>query len=108
MKVYTKIKFYLVKTQVDKLDIHILVCVPVDLSKLSDVVKNDVSKEAVYNKLAAKVNNVDTSKIPDTSGLVKKTDYDAKITEIEGKIPNISGLATMSELAVVDNKISDL
>ena len=33
-------------------------------------------------------------KIPDTIGLVKKVDYNAKITEIEGKIPSISGLAT--------------
>ena len=34
--------------------------VPADLSKLS-VVKNDVIKKAVYNKLAAKVNNIDNS-----------------------------------------------
>ena len=32
------------KTEVDKLDIDKLVPVPVDLSKLSDVVKNDVVK----------------------------------------------------------------
>ena len=35
------------KTKVDKLDIGKLVPVPVDLSKLSDVVKNDVVKKAV-------------------------------------------------------------
>ena len=29
--------------------------------------------------------------------LVKKTDYNAKITEIEDKIPSISGLATNAE-----------
>ena len=33
------------KTEVDKLDIDKLVPVPVDLSKLSDVVKNDVAKK---------------------------------------------------------------
>ena len=83
--------------------------VPVDLNKLSDVVKNDVVKKTVYDKLVAKVNSIDTSafvlktkygtdkseienKIPDSSGLVKKTDYNAKITEIEGKIPSISDL----------------
>ena len=49
------------KTEVDKLDIDKLVPVPVDLSKLSDVVKNDVVKKTVYNKLAAKVKNIDTS-----------------------------------------------
>ena len=49
------------KTEVDKLDIEKLVPVPVDLSKLSDVVKNDVVKKTVYDKLVAKVNNIDTS-----------------------------------------------
>ena len=33
------------KTEIDKLDIDKLVPVPVDLSKLSDVVKNDVVKK---------------------------------------------------------------
>ena len=50
------------KAEVDKLDIDKLVPVPVDLSKLSDVVKNDVAKKDVYDKLAAKVNNIDTSR----------------------------------------------
>ena len=49
------------KTEFDKLDIDKLVPVPVDLSKLSDFVKNDVIKKAVYNKLVAKVDNIDTS-----------------------------------------------
>ena len=49
------------KTKVDKLYIDKLAAVPVDLSKLSDVVKNDVVKKTAYDKLAAKVNNVDTS-----------------------------------------------
>ena len=35
--------------------------VPIYLSKLGDVVKNDVVKKAVYDKLAAKVNNINTS-----------------------------------------------
>ena len=97
------------KTEVDKLDIDKLATVPVDLSKLSNEVKNDVVKKTVYDKLVAKVDNIDTSdyvlktnfntkltgfenKIPNTSGLVKKTDYNSKITEIENKIPDISGL----------------
>ena len=41
------------KTEVDKLDIDKLVPVPVDLSKLSDVVKNNVIKKDVYDKLVA-------------------------------------------------------
>ena len=35
---------------------------PVDLSKFSDVVKNNVVKKAVCDKLVAKVNNIDTSR----------------------------------------------
>ena len=110
------------KTEVDKLDIDKLVPVPVDLSKLSDVVKNDVVKKTVYDKLVAKVNSIDTSafvlkskydadktelekKLPDTSGLVIKTDCKTKITEIEDKIPSISGLATNAALTAAENKI---
>ena len=49
------------KTEVDKLDIDKLAPVPVDLSKLSDVVKNDIVKKTVYDELVAKVNGIDTS-----------------------------------------------
>ena len=42
------------KTEVDKLDIDKLVSVPTDLNKLSNVVKNDVVKKTVHNKLVAK------------------------------------------------------
>ena len=59
------------KTEVDKFDNHKLAPIPVDLSKLSDVVKNDVVKKNVYHKLAAKVNNIDISEF------VLKTKYHA-------------------------------
>ena len=88
------------------------------MSKLSDVVKNDVVKKTVYDKLVAKVNNIDTSdfvlktnynadktklenKIPDVTDFVKK----AKLTELENKIPDISNLATKTALTTVENKI---
>ena len=48
------------KTEVDKLDIDKLVPVPTDFSKLSNAVKNDLVKKAVYNKLFAEVDNIDT------------------------------------------------
>ena len=45
-------------------------------------------------------------KIPDVSGLVKKkTDLNAKTTEIKNKITSFTGLATNSELTAVENKI---
>ena len=53
--------FSSLKSKVDKLDVEKLVPVPVDLSKLSDVIKNDVVKKNVYDKLVAKVNTIDTS-----------------------------------------------
>ena len=68
------------KTEVDKLDIDKLAPVPVDLSKLSDVVKNDVVKKTVYDKLVAKVNSIDTS------GFVLKTKYDGDKTELKLKL----------------------
>ena len=91
------------------------------MSKLSDVVKNDVVKKTVHDKLVAKVNNIDTSdfvlktkyqtdktelenKIPDVSNLVKKT----KLTELENKIPDVSNLATKTALTAVENKISSV
>ena len=104
-----------------KKDIDKLAPVPADLSKLSNVVKNDVVKKTVLNKLAAKVNNIDTSdftlktkyqtdkaelekKIPDMTGFVKKT----KLTELEDKIPDVSSLATKTALTAVENKIPSI
>ena len=55
------------KSKVDKLDINKLGPVPVDLSKLRNVVKNEV---------------------------VNKTEYNAKIKNIEDEIPDITNLAT--------------
>ena len=112
------------KTEVDKWDTDKLVPVPVDLSKLSDAVKNYV-KKSVYDKLVAKVNSIDNSdfvlktkydtdkieiksKIRETSIPVKKSDYNAKITETEGKMPSISGLATNAALTVIEYKIPNI
>ena len=67
------------KTEVDKFDIDKLVPVPVGLSKLSDVVKNDVVKKTAYDKLDAKVDN------DDISGFVLKTKHDVDKSELEKK-----------------------
>ena len=63
------------KSETDKLDIHKLGTTPVDLSKLSNVVKTEVIKKTVYGKLLKKVNAIQTN---NASNLVKKTDYDTK------------------------------
>ena len=91
-------------------------------------VPNDVVKKTEYDQLVSKVNGIDTThfvsknkcekdrsdfedkisqvdkNIPDVSDLVKKTDLNAKITEAEGKIPSITGLATNSASSVVEKK----
>ena len=71
----------------------------------------------MYDKLVAKVNNIDTNdfvlkakyntnktelekKIPNVTDFVKK----AKFTEIGNKIPDVSSLATKTGLATIENK----
>ena len=48
------------KAEVDKIYVDKLKTVPIDLSKLSNVVDDEVVKKTVYDKLVAKVNDIDT------------------------------------------------
>ena len=82
------------KSKVDKLDVDKLVPVPVDLSKLSDVVKNDVVKKDVYN---AKIKNIE-DKIPDITNLATNTTLHAKLDKFKNKIPSTTKLATTAAL----------
>ena len=66
---------------------------------LSDVVKNDVIKKTVYDKLVAKVNNIDTN------DFVLKTNNNTDKTELEKEVPNIRKLATKTALTAVESKI---
>ena len=70
--------------EVDKLDIDKLVPAPTDLSKLSNVVKNDIAKKDAYDKLVTKIINIDTR------DFVLKTKYDIDKAELENKIPNMT------------------
>ena len=90
------------KSEVDKLEIDKLVPVLVDLSKLSDLAKNDVVKKDVYNRLIIKVNNIDTSRF------VLKTKCNTDKSELENKIPDISNLARKTALTAVENKIPSI
>ena len=71
------------KTEVDKFDIYKLKSVPIDLSKLSNVVKNDVVKKTESDKLVGKVNNIDTT------NFVLKTKYKKDGSDFEVKISKI-------------------
>ena len=63
------------KTEVDKLDIDKLATVPVDLSKVSDVVK-----KTEYDKLVAKVHSIDTIRF------VLRTTYNTDKSNLEIKL----------------------
>ena len=89
------------KNKAYKLDIDKLVPVPVDLNILSNVVKNDVVKKTEYN---AKIKNIE-EKIPDISNLVTKTILNRKINEVKNEIVSISCLAITSALTAVENII---
>ena len=109
------------KTEVDELDNDKLVPVPTDLSKLSNVIKNDVVEKTTYDKFVTEVDNIDTNnfilkikydtdetklenKISNVTDFIKKT----KLTELENKIPEINNLATKIALTTVENKIPDV
>ena len=108
------------KTEVDKIDVDKLKTVPVDLAKLSNVVKNDVVKKTDYNTKVTSIesqivgvtkNTLDNLgditklKAVDTSNFVLKTKLTSDVTTLESKIdtvdkkiPDISGLATKTSL----------
>ena len=91
------------ETKVDNLDVDKLKTDPTGLSNLSNIVDNDVAKNAVYDKLVININVSDT-KVPSTSGLVTKTQYYSdkqglgkKIKDVAKKIPNTSGLVKKTD-----------
>ena len=76
----------------------------IDSSKLVLKAKYDTDK----SDLEKKISDAD-KKTPDTTRLAKeKTVYKAKITDIENKIPSISGLATITAFASVKNKMPNV
>ena len=87
-------------SEIDKLDFHELVSVLVDLSKLTDVVKNDVVKK-VYN---IKIKDIE-HKVLDITNLTTNTTLRAKINEVKREIPNITNLATTVALTTKINEV---
>ena len=81
------------KTEVDKLYIDKLKPVPVDLAKLTNVVKNYVVKKTEYDKLVAKVNGIDNKNFVSKTKYEKDgSDFEDKINKIDKKIPDVSDL----------------
>ena len=71
------------KTEVDKIDAEKLKTVPVDLVKLSNVVKNDVIKKTEYDKLVAKLNGIDST------NFLSRTKYEKDGSDFEDKFDKI-------------------
>ena len=108
------------KTEVDKIDVDKLKTIPVDLAKLSNVVKNDVVKITDYNTKVTSIENqiagvtkntldnladITKLKAADTSNFVLKTKLafdvttlENKIDNVDKKIPDVSGLGTKTSL----------
>ena len=86
------------KSKVDKLDMDKLATVPVDLSTLSNVVRTELVKKTEYS---AKIKNIE-DETPDITNLATKTALNTKINEVKAEIPSISDLATTSVLTAVE------
>ena len=71
------------KSKVDKLDVEKLLTVSVDLNKLSDVVKTDAVKKDIDN---AKIKNIE-DKIPDITNLTTNTTLNDRVNEVKNKYP---------------------
>ena len=83
------------KSDADWLEINKLDATPVNLSKLSDAVKNKIVKRDAFSELVNKINAIQTN---DTSGLVKTSDYDAEIKDVEDKNTTTSDFDTFLDL----------
>ena len=92
------------KSKLDKLDVDQSAPVPVDLSKLSNAVKNSVVKKDVHN---AKIKDIE-DKIPDITNLATNATLDSEINEVKREIPNITNLAITAALTSVENKIPNV
>ena len=78
------------KADVDKLDIDKLIPVPANLSKLSNVVKNDVVKKTLYDKLITKVNKIDFRRF------ALETNCDTDKSNLGKKIPDTTGVIMLN------------
>ena len=92
------------KNKVNKLDVDKLVPFPVDISKLSDAVKNYVVRKDLYND---KIRDID-DKAPGITNLATNTNISSKINEVKSEISSITNLATNTSLAAIENKIPNI
>ena len=87
-KLVAKSDLVSLKADVDKLDIDKLI--PANLSKLSNLVKNDVAKKTLYDKLLTKVNKIDFRRF------VLETNNDTDKSSLGKKIPDTTGVIMLN------------
>ena len=92
------------ESEVDQLNVDILVPVPLVLSKLSEVIKSYIVNDCLYN---VKIKNIEY-KIPYIINLATNTTLNAKINEVENKIPSSTNLGITAPHTAVENKIPDV
>ena len=81
------------KAEIDKIDVEKLKAVSADLSKLSNVVNNEVVKKTVHDRLVAKVNSIDTSGFAlKTKYTADKSDLEQKMSDADKKVLHTGGL----------------
>ena len=98
------------KLEVDRLDTDELAELDADklkpvfnyLSKLSNVVQNDVVKRDVYYN--AKIKDIE-DKMPDITNWANNTAFNAKINYVKNKVRSISNLATNASLNAKINEV---
>ena len=67
------------KSKADKFDVEKLVRVSVDLSKINDIVKNDAIKKDIYN---AKIKNIE-DRVPNLTNVATNTTLNAKLDKLK-------------------------
>ena len=91
------------KSKIDELDTGKFETTPVELSGLSNVVKNDFVKNTQYN---AKIKII-KDKIPDITNVATKTTLNTEMNELKGKIPRITNLAAAAAHNAKINEFKD-
>ena len=86
------------KTEVDKIDVDKLKTVPDDLTKLTNVVKNETVKKTDFS---------DDNYVKKTKLSADANALDDEIDKIDKKIPDVSNLASKSSVTVLIRDLND-
>ena len=86
------------KTEIDKVDTDKLKTVPIELAKLTNVVKNEVVKKTDFNA---------DDYVKMTKFTADTNELDDKIDKVDKKIPDVSDLASKSSVTTLVKNLDD-